>query len=248
MAKTEILIIELDSTDSTNNYAMMFAEAGQAQHGMTITAKSQTNGKGQRGNSWSAEPGRNLLMSTILVPGRPVNDQFVFNCAVAVAVADAILELGLDTRVAIKWPNDIIINDKKAGGILIENLLRGNFWSFAVVGLGLNVNQQVFPSALPHATSIFRETGRVFDVTDIRDRVIAHLSNDISALVAPQSVMERYNSLLFRRGQEQAFHSKSGPEKATIDCVLPDGRLQVRTSEGNTASYRHGELIWDYGG
>src|SRR5690606_38514963 len=114
-------IIELDEIDSTNNYAMGLLNADKACMGLTIVARSQTKGKGQRGRVWQDQPGASLSMSMIVEPERGLDAQFVFIAQVALAVADALQGLDNNMDVAIKWPNDIIINDKKAGGILIEN-------------------------------------------------------------------------------------------------------------------------------
>src|SRR5690606_18341153 len=118
-----------------------------------IVAEQQHSGKGQRGRHWQDEAGASLLMSLIIAPQKPVNQQFIFSAAVAIAVAQVVSELLPNQQIAIKWPNDLIINDKKAGGILIENILRGSTWSYAVAGIGLNVNQTLLPQ-LPNATSL----------------------------------------------------------------------------------------------
>ena len=141
MPFSHLPIIELDSIDSTNNYAMQLIDANKAQHGLTIVTQSQSEGKGQRGKTWLDAPGQSLLMSIIIHPKKEINDQFVFNAAVAVAIANVLQKSNHNWDIRIKWPNDIIINAKKAGGILIENILRGSRWTHSVVGLGLNVKQ-----------------------------------------------------------------------------------------------------------
>ena len=122
MALSEYPIIELDSIDSTNNYAMQLIDANKAQHGLTIVAQKQLAGKGQRGNTWADTPGESLLMSIIAMPDRAIHEQFVFSASVAVAIAKVLQKLNNNWQVNVKWPNDIIVNDKKAGGILIENV------------------------------------------------------------------------------------------------------------------------------
>src|SRR5690606_23377330 len=144
----------------TNNYAMQLIDADTAQPGLTVTAGEQTHGKGQRGRVWEAATGDNVLMSIVLAPGQVVDRQFAFLTAVAVAVADTLLDVYEHWDVRIKWPNDIIVNDKKAGGILIENVLKGGVWAYSVVGLGLNVLQYEFPPSLPHAISLRMAAGK----------------------------------------------------------------------------------------
>ena len=238
-------IIELDITDSTNNYAMQLIDADKAPHGRTIVARSQTGGKGQRGKSWADTPGESLLMSVITAPGRPITDQFVFNSSVAVAIANVLQKLYAGWNVRIKWPNDIIINDKKAGGILIENILRGSRWAHSVIGLGLNIKQRSFPTDLPYATSLNIASGHNFDVAEIRDAVresiIAVTNNPLVALD-----MNAYNELLYKRGMKQSFVNAGGKWDATIIQVYPNGMLEVQLEDGTIVCYQHGQALWDW--
>ncbi|MGC4058816.1 MAG: biotin--[acetyl-CoA-carboxylase] ligase [Chitinophagaceae bacterium] len=122
-------IIRLDSVDSTNNYAAGLIDADKAYHGLTVLANCQTQGKGQRGNVWKDLPGESVLMSVVLEPSRPVDRQFELSALVAAAVAEVLRDILSYSDIFIKYPNDIIINDKKAAGILIENVLRGALWT-----------------------------------------------------------------------------------------------------------------------
>src|SRR5688572_17585879 len=156
-------MLKFDCIDSTNNYAMQLIDADKAEHGLTILAARQTAGKGQRGRSWSDEAGQSLLMSIILRPRFDLQQQPQFLAAIAVTVADSIQQLMPEQPVSIKWPNDILIADKKAGGILIENVVRGQAWPWSVVGIGINVGQTELPAFLPNATSLRVVVGRHFD-------------------------------------------------------------------------------------
>ena len=238
-------IIELDITDSTNNYAMQLIDADKALPGMTIVAQSQTRGKGQRGKSWADTPGESLLMSVVTAPGRPITDQFVFNSSIAVSIANVLQKLDANWNVRIKWPNDMIINDKKAGGILIENILRGSRWAHSVVGLGLNIKQLSFPPDLPYATSLKITSGHDFDMTAIRDAIresiIDVTSNPLTGLN-----MKDYNELLYKRGRKQRFTNTAGNWEATIIQVYPNGTLEVQLEDGAIICYQHGQVLWDW--
>ena len=247
MANRKIDLIELNETDSTNNYAMMLADGNKARHGLTITAQSQTGGRGQRGNSWIDEPGQNLLMSMITVPGRPITAQFVFNCLIATIICKIVSELISDCRVEVKWPNDIIVNDKKAGGLLIENVLRGSGWNYAIIGLGLNINQQAFPDSLPWATSIGKEAQTNFEIASVRDRIAGAVLDAVESLASEHIIMEQYNAVLFRRGQLQTFRKGNNCWLATVLFVTTDGLLQVKDENGIITAYRHGDVVWQYG-
>ncbi len=239
-------IIELDIADSTNNYAMQLIDADKAQHGLTITAHSQTGGKGQRGKTWTDAPGQSLSMSIIAMPTLSIHDQFSFNAAVAVAIANVLRKLYDNTPIHIKWPNDIIVNDKKAGGILIENVLRGSRWMYAIIGLGLNVKQAGFPLELPFATSLFAATGQDGDMAIIRDKIRASIMAHIDALVPAESNMKLYNEALYKRGQKQQFSDNRGKWTATIIGVLPNGAIELQHEDGKMASYYHGQIMWEW--
>ncbi|MCW3123166.1 MAG: biotin--[acetyl-CoA-carboxylase] ligase [Flavipsychrobacter sp.] len=224
---------------------MQLIDADKALPGMTIVAQSQTEGKGQRGKSWVDTPGESLLMSVVTAPGRPITDQFVFNSSVAVSIANVLQKLDNNWDVHIKWPNDIIINDKKAGGILIENILRGSRWGHSVIGLGLNIKQEKFPPDLPYATSLKIASGRDFDVTAVRDAlresIITTTSNPLIALD-----MKEYNQLLFKRGKKQRFSNAGGKWDATILSTLANGTLEVQLEDGTIVYYQHGQVLWDW--
>ncbi len=238
-------IIELDIVDSTNNYAMQLIDADKSRHGLTIVARSQTGGKGQRGKTWMDAPGSSLLMTVITDPGRPITDQFAFNCSIAVAIANVLQKLHAGWDVRIKWPNDIIISDKKAGGILIENILRGSRWSHSIIGLGLNVRQEKFPPELPFATSLKIASGFDFDMVSIRDSIrdsiISFTGNPLATLQ-----MAQYNEYLYKRGRKQRFCDKDGKWDATILGVHANGTLEVQLEDGSIVFYHHGQAMWDW--
>lgn len=246
-ALSDAPILELDIIDSTNNYAMRLIDADTAQPGLTITAVEQSKGKGQRGRQWLDAAGDSLLMSIILVPGIRIEEQFVFSAMIANAVADALSELHEHWDVRIKWPNDIIVNDKKAGGILIENVLRGAQWLYAIVGTGLNINQQHLPDILPWATSLRVASGREFNITVIRDLVRRYIFDGAALGQNPRTIMQHYNNLLYRRGSLQFFADSNTEWEAFINEVTPDGRLHVRLPDGRGEAYVHGNVQWVWG-
>lgn len=239
----KIPVLALDTIDSTNNYAMGLIDADKAQHGLTITARQQTAGKGQRGRQWAADAGKSLLMSLILVPECRLDRQFAFNAAVAIAIASALEPLCQHWSVQIKWPNDIIVNDKKAGGILIENVLRGSHWHYAVVGLGLNVQQDAFPPELPNATSLRLAAGLSFSVEELLPLIRESVLKAVQAAQLP-AALEAYNHRLFRKEHMQQFSDGQKEWHARVEKVLPDGRLEVLHEDGHREAYVHGAVNW----
>jgi BirA family biotin operon repressor/biotin-[acetyl-CoA-carboxylase] ligase len=153
-------LIELSTIDSTNIYAMAQIKAGLAKSGSCYTADFQTNGKGQHGRVWESSKGQNLLCSYILelntldaLKNWTPADQIGFSAAIALGVR-AFFAAFAGSETKIKKPNDIYFSDRKAGGILIENLVRGQEWTWAVIGIGMNINQTEFsPEALNSVSS-----------------------------------------------------------------------------------------------
>lgn len=240
-------IVELDLTDSTNNYAMHLIDGNKAQHGMTIVAQSQTAGKGQRGKEWVDMPGQSLLMSIILYPGRKIQEQFLFSISIAVAIANVLQKLNNSWKVNIKWPNDIIINDKKAGGVLIENVLRGATWAHSVVGLGLNVLQNTFPEELPYATSLFWASGIEYKVTDILHLIREAIIIEADTRQPDEVLLVKYNAALYKKGQQQVFSDAMNRRwSAKVLDINADGTLNVQLENGEKSCYQHGQYIWVY--
>jgi BirA family biotin operon repressor/biotin-[acetyl-CoA-carboxylase] ligase len=239
-------IIELDNVDSTNNYAMRLIDADKAQPGLTIVARRQEAGKGQRGKTWVDSHGESVLMSIIVKPGMEIREQFLFSISIALAVAYSLKYLHNDLDLKIKWPNDIIINDKKAGGILIENILRGNKWTHSIVGVGINVNQQQMPESLPNSISLCMAAGETFDIGKIREKLrLQILANTVIPPTA-KALVKYYNDLLYRRGMSQQFRTDEGTFYATILSVAPDGALELQMADGSTHKYYHGQVMWEW--
>jgi BirA family biotin operon repressor/biotin-[acetyl-CoA-carboxylase] ligase len=152
-------LIELSTIDSTNIYAMAQIKAGLAKSGSCYTADFQTNGKGQHGRVWESSKGQNLLCSYILelntldaLKNWTPADQIGFSAAIALG-ARAFFSAFAGSETKIKKPNDIYFSDRKAGGILIENLVRGQEWTWTVIGIGMNINQSAFSSAAVNKVS-----------------------------------------------------------------------------------------------
>lgn len=225
---------------------MQLIDGNTAHHGLTIAAEAQTNGKGQRGRSWVGEEGNSVLMSIIVTPVHLLADQFLFNASVAVAVANVLKQINSNWQVSVKWPNDIILNDKKAGGILIENVLRGHQWVYSVIGIGLNVNQTDF-LGLPFATSMRVETDKwqSFFVDDILEQIRSSVLGSVN--VIDQNVLLRYNEWLYKRGKTQTFIDIDGNKRTySILNAEPDGTLSLQDIHGKITNIRHGDLTWEY--
>jgi BirA family biotin operon repressor/biotin-[acetyl-CoA-carboxylase] ligase len=237
-------IIELDTVDSTNNYAMRLIDADKAQPGLTITAKRQEQGKGQRGKSWADAHGESLLMSVVVKPEMEIKDQFLFSISITLAIANVLQKLHDGWQLKIKWPNDIIINDKKAGGILIENVLRGSKWTHSIIGLGLNVNQPTMPHALPNATSLAIAAGEAFDIYAIQEQLRTRILANTVIPPPAKILLKDFNALLYKGNMRQRFSDGQRSWEATLLGVKEDGKLEVILEDGTVTSYIHGQVIW----
>jgi len=240
-------IIELDTIDSTNNYAMRLIDADTAQPGMTILALQQTGGKGQRGRTWLDVPGQSILMSLISVPMHKLDEQFIFNACVITGIADVLQGLNENWDVRIKWPNDIIVNDKKAGGVLIENVLRGSKWSYSIIGIGLNVLQPKLDESLVYGTSLKIESGINYPVPELSRQLRSEILKNVYTIDNKAYIMKRYNDYLFQKGQEQAFYDANGTTwKARVIDVAENGLLRVQLADGSITGYVHGVANWKW--
>ena len=152
-------LIELSTIDSTNIYAMAQIKAGLAKSGSCFRADFQTHGKGQHERVWESAKGQNIICSYILelknldaLKKWTPTDQMGFSATIALG-ARAFFAAFAGSETKIKKPNDIYFRDRKAGGILIENLVRGKEWTWAVIGIGMNINQTAFSSAAVNSVS-----------------------------------------------------------------------------------------------
>lgn len=233
----------LDRVDSTNNYAMDQVRAGLAKHGMAWFAREQTEGRGQRGKSWEAEPGQNLMLTVVLDPRPwPLTGQFLFSAAVALTCRDFISQLAGD-KVFIKWPNDLYWHDRKAGGILIENNIQGNIWKWAVAGIGININQTQFDERLPNPVSLKQITGKDHDPVQLGRELHTLLLKQIEKMkIEPATaIIGRYNDVLYARNRRVKLRYREMAIEPVISGVSEQGRLITEDPPGE---FYFGELNW----
>jgi len=237
--------IELQSVDSTNNYAMAKAHAGMASHGTLIFAYEQWAGKGQRGKTWNSTPGENIILSTVLQPVfLPITRQFPLSAAVALACHDLFSRYAGGKETTIKWPNDLYWRDRKAGGILIENSFKGDQWMFAIAGTGININQVQFPETARNPVSLKQITGQTFDVIrlarelgDCLDRRYGELEKG-----GASPLIEEYNTRLYKRGQAVRLKKGNAVFETMVAGVSAGGRLLTRDTMERQFDF--GEVEW----
>lgn len=234
----------LDSVDSTNNYAMARVHEGMAKHGMAWYAREQTGGRGQRGNQWLTGRDKNIALSIVLEPvGMHTGQQFQLSVAVALACSDFLKFLGLNS-VFIKWPNDLYLGDRKAGGILIENLIQGNKWKFAVAGIGININEELFDPGLPNAVSLLQITHRTYDVVGLAKQLHTFVLRRVDELRNNgfAKMLSEYNIRLYKKGMPVSLRKDSRLFETVIRAVSADGKLI--TGEHKEMEFDFGEVEW----
>ena len=244
-------ILQLPTATSTSRVAADLGD--EAEHGLVVNTDCQTAGRGQRGNTWEAEPGRNLTFSLVLRPGHwPAVRQFELSMVAAVAVAEAVEKLlGPDHRVTVKWPNDIYVGDRKICGILFENTLSGQNLQRVINGIGENINQRRVLSDAPNPVSVFQLTGTEHPLPQALNLVASAVIDAVDAYVAnpePENMSAGYHARLYRN--DGALHpwrdAATGHEfQASILHVAPTGHLSLSVpGEAAPRTYAFKEVTW----
>lgn len=234
---------ELNAVDSTNNYAMRQVQAQMAEHGATWIAMTQNAGKGQRGKVWNSEPGKNIMMSCVLEPTFiGIDNQFLLNITVALACFDFLNQH--TAGASIKWPNDIYWKDRKAGGILIENIVQGKEWKYAIAGIGININQTFFPGNLPNPVSLKQITGKTYDIIDLAKDLCKCLDQRWQQLksVRDNNLFNDYLQYLYKRGEKVSFRKNNQIFEAVVAGVNKKGELILDTGQQSTHTF--GSIDW----
>jgi BirA family transcriptional regulator, biotin operon repressor / biotin---[acetyl-CoA-carboxylase] ligase len=220
-------LIFMPECHSTNTLGLELCQQSHAPEGTLVITDRQTSGRGQRGNTWESHPGMNLTFSLILKPTfLAIKDQFLLSMITSLAIRDYLATMCSDP-VVIKWPNDILIKQLKICGTLIENQLTGEQFSYAVIGIGLNVNQKQFNN--PMATSLSLIVGKSFELQEVLEGLLSHLESRYLQLRqgSAQQVKEDYLKYLYRFNEHHAFQSGDDQFWGKILGISEQGRLRV---------------------
>ena len=227
-------IIRLEETDSTNRYLKQLVREERPEEGSLVIADYQTEGRGQMGNSWYSGRGDNLLFSLLIYPRQlPANESFILSRVTSLALKNLLDSFTDDIR--IKWPNDIYWKDKKIAGILIENDIQGKEIDNTVIGIGLNVNQQIFPVDLANPVSLRQITG----IQHNREHLLELFMREFFLLYRDlqeglkMDIEDEYMLDLYRVNDYYWFEDSKGRFKAKIETVLSSGHLVLRTLDSD---------------
>lgn len=231
----------LDSVDSTNNYAMAQISAGLAKDGMAYFAQQQTNGKGQRGKQWQTANKQNIILSVVFAVDKlQLPQPYVFNMLIASTVQQ-FLTTKANTAFKIKWPNDIYWCDRKAGGILIENKYHGKNWNWAVVGIGVNINQTEFDAFLPNPISLKQITCNSYDVLLLAKQLHSKLLNAVQNMETTD-ILKNYNAVLYKKDEKVKLKKGNIVFETIIKNVDEDGDLHCE--DALEREFGFGEVEW----
>lgn len=224
----------IEETDSTNAELQRRLKKALLPEGYLITSSYQTSGRGYSGNAWHSERGKNVMMSLVLYPSfLAPRRQFYITQALSLAVHDVLsVKLG-SRRLKIKWPNDIYFGNKKICGMLLETAVQGERIQYAVAGVGININQEKFPSDL-NATSVFLESGKTLEV----DGLIELLCEAIEARYLQlmnnryELIQQDYMRQLYRLEEDYTYKIFGNILEARIVGLNPEGKLVLDSEDG----------------
>lgn len=218
-----------------------------------VHAGFQTAGRGQAGNTWESEEGKNLLFSVLLKqPKVPIQEGF----RVAMWAALAIVKTLHDIPLTIKWPNDIYYEDKKLCGMLIENSITSAGWNYSIIGVGLNVNQTQWLSNAPNPVSIATITHQQKDLSSLLDNIIAQMVEDLSLLEDYENLKRQYFDFLYRKDgyhyyverevsvqpTDNQWDDLHGAFEAKIVDITPQGELILQLKDKQLRTYHFKQI------
>lgn len=238
-------LLYLTSCHSTNDY--LRSQMDQLREGALVICEHQTLGKGQRGNRWEAEPGKNLTCSVLLRPDfLDIYASFQLNIISALSVAEVVTHFASGREVKVKWPNDVYVEDRKIAGILTENGIQGNQFRFSILGIGLNINQMQFEH--PKAVSLQQLTGQPYAVMDIAERLMQQLETNYLQLktMGASALEETYIRQLYWKDEWHHFASRHQGFKGKILGINSQGQLRVETEELGVREFTFKEIEYLY--
>lgn len=240
-------IIKFDSLLSTNDKMSELSRNEYLPEFSVIVAKNQTAGKGQVGNGWESEAGKNLTFSILCRPSFiSIKKQFKITQIITLAIIKVLKPIIND--VCIKWPNDIYCGDKKIAGILVENSLIGSEIETSIIGVGLNVNQTEFFSNAPNPSSLKILTDQDYDIDNLLNKILFNFIDiyiDLMINETDKLLQERYMENLYRKKGFHSYYDDKGFFSAKVFDVMSSGHLMLETESGEHRKYAFKEVSFE---
>ena len=222
--------IKLDETNSTNDFLLDLDKITFIDSNVVVTANYQKFGRGKQIRKWESKKGKNLLLSILFKHKLKLKEQFNFSVIISLALKDLLSEIQ-DDKVLIKWPNDIIVNDKKIAGFIIENKSNNSMIHTSILGVGLNVNQTLFQNYFPEATSVIKLTKKESDVDTIKDMLLFYLEKYYLLENSLIENLHKYNEGLYAKNRYLKFKSKNKIFEGKILRVKKSGEIIIETEK-----------------
>lgn len=238
----------VETVDSTNSYLRRKLDEGCKAEGMlVVSTDNQTAGRGQRGNTWESEAGKNLMFSILTHPSfLPATRQFILSQTMALAILRLLKTISPPHRhrFTVKWPNDIYYDDDKLCGTLIECDLQGKNIESCIIGTGLNVNQTQFLSDAPNPVSLRQIFGKGFDRNTLLTGIIKEFTDIYNQLKDGEmtAIREEYTTNLYRREGFHPYADAHGTFNARIAGIEESGHLLLIDDEGTMRRYEFKEI------
>jgi BirA family transcriptional regulator, biotin operon repressor / biotin---[acetyl-CoA-carboxylase] ligase len=237
-------VIFKDSLESTNNFASGLLKMEALPEGTVVHSNYQTSGRGQQGNTWESEAGKNLLLSIVLYPRKiKPGDQFAISMAISLGILDHVRDIVKGS--AIKWPNDIYVADRKIAGLLIENSILNGSIVQSIAGIGFNVNQVDFPGYIPNPVSLKMITGNEYDLSENLRILLSKLDKRYRQLVSERDrkMKSEYISSLYGLMEWRPFRTiPDGNIYGRIVGIAQSGQLMVETEDETIREYNFKEI------
>ncbi|MFY0592774.1 biotin--[acetyl-CoA-carboxylase] ligase [Roseivirga sp.] len=219
----------MPSCHSTNDIGLQIIEKTDTVEGTVIITNEQTQGRGQRGNSWLSEAGSNIMMSLILKPKfLKATDHFVLSMAISLAVRATIEDYSPNQTTNVKWPNDIFLNGFKVAGILIENTVRSGSIENSIIGIGLNVNQLNFQGISATSLRLANDKKDSFSLPETFEKLITHIEGYYLKMKAGKSAEIKEEYLQFLLGYKKLLKFRNEYQfEGIIEGIAHGGQLLV---------------------
>ena len=235
-------ILEYEELDSTNNQAEKLGW-GVLEDKMVVLTRKQTQGRGQIGNRWESEPGKNISMTVVFRPkALAAGEQFAISMVIALGTCEFISCYAEEC--SVKWPNDIYVEDKKISGILIEHSIMGAYVGGSLCGIGVNVNQECFVSDAPNPVSLFQLTGVELPLEKALEELLECIGKRYEQVYDYAALDRDFLQVMYRRSGEFDWEDEHGSFRASIAGVNEYGQLILKDSEGMERVYGFKEVAY----
>jgi len=233
-------IVKLNAIDSTNAYLKDLIKLTTVENWTVIVTDNQVKGKGQFDNKWISEKGKNLTFSILVrLKDLKIKQQFYLNYSVSIALYN-VLRYYIPEKLTVKWPNDILSANHKICGILIESSINNSNVNHAIIGIGLNVNQEKFPSNILNAGSLKTVLNRNIDKEELLDKILLEIQYQLH-LVQQQKfkeIKEQYERVLYKKGVPSMFvDANHNAFLGKIIGVTNKGKLQIELDDESLQEY-----------